>query len=163
MLVSFFGGDASDLSDVPEGDVHGFKILSLRNLTYFLFAFGGVGTLATLMNISPNPVVVFVASILTGAFVGGITAATFHYVEWSESGEEPDESSFVGMRGTITVPIHPTEKKGKAVIQRNHRTFTLPVVPHDSMGEQDPSAWTDVEVVEMRSGTAYVRPTSEEQ
>lgn len=162
LLFSLVGGHDSHSGDVGHAgghDAHHHGVgewLSVRTLTYFLFVFGGVG--AVLTKTMPSvlaPLVVLVAA-LAGIFVGGVVGAAFKYLRRSDSGLRDTDDSFVGLTGTMTLPIGGSGK-GKVLVQRADRTYELLASPLDASAKGS-STWKAVIVVEMRKGTAIVAP-----
>ena len=156
LLGDLFGADIDD----PDagGDSHAAKILSLRNLTYFLFAFGATGVALNWM----SPVTAVVTAVIAGAV--GITAAAaaamlLNYVQRTESGERADEDSFVGCTGRLTLPFG-ADHAGRVMIQRGDREFELRARPFDGDSTRA-RIGTGIIVVEMDGGTALVAPVGE--
>ncbi len=162
LLFSLVGGHDShggDIGHVGHHDVHHHgagEWLSVRTLTYFLFVFGGVGAVLTkTMPSALAPLVALVAA-LAGILVGGLVAAAFKYLRRSDSGLRDTDDSFIGLTGTITLPIG-VSGKGKVLVQRADRTYELLASPLDASA-QGSSTWKAVIVVEMRKGIAIVAP-----
>jgi membrane protein implicated in regulation of membrane protease activity len=156
LFGDLFGADIDD----PDtgGDAHAAKILSLRNLTYFLFAFGATGV--ALNWISP------MNAGLTAAIAGavGIAAAAaaailLNYVQRTESGERAAEDSFVGCMGRLTLPFG-EDHAGRVMIRRGDREFELRAQPFDADATRA-RIGTGIIVVEMDGGTALVAPVGE--
>ena len=77
----------------------------------------------------------------------------------SESGGTLAEATYSGLRGRVTLPIR-QEIPGKVIVERGGRSVELRALPHAS-GKGDPSSWTQVLVVEMEKGVAFVAPVEE--
>jgi membrane protein implicated in regulation of membrane protease activity len=158
LFGDLFGADIDDI-DVGEGDgAHAAKILSLRNITYFLFAAGATGLLLTWT--SPLAVVGTAVISASVGIVGATAAALLlNYVKRTESGERDAEDSFVGCTGRLTLPFA-ADHAGRVMIRRGDREFELRARPFDA----DSSAariGTSIIVVEMDGGTALVAPMME--
>lgn len=156
MFGDLFGADIDD----PDtgGDSHAAKILSLRNLTYFLFAFGATGIALSWT----SPVTAAVTGVI--AAVVGVTAATaaamlLNYVQRTESGERATEDTFVGCMGRLTLPFA-DDHAGRVIIQRDDREFELRARPFD-MDATRARIGMSMIVVEMDGGTALVAPVEE--
>jgi membrane protein implicated in regulation of membrane protease activity len=158
--ASLFGDlFGADIDDPDTGDdAHGAKILSLRNLTYFLFAFGATGVALNWI----APVTEAVTGLIAGAV--GIAAAAaaallLNYVQRTESGERAAEDSFVGCTGRLTLPFGDGHA-GRVMIRRGDREFELRARPFDSDSTRA-RIGTGIIVVEMDGGTALVAPVEE--
>lgn len=142
--------------DVPTDLTGAFQIFTIRNLTYFLFGFGGVGWLLTATR--PD-LPIWVAT--AGAAVGGALAAAtatllFGWLALTDSGDQADETSFVGCEGRVLLPVR-HGRMGQIVVRRGDREHELRAVPFDARAE-DPEQWRSVVVIEMDGGTARVSP-----
>ena len=163
LLFSLFGGHDGDGHGHVGHDTHGhdaFKFFSLRTLTYFLFAFGGVGAILSRSWSWAAAPVVLVVAMIAGLAVGGAVSLTFGYLRRTESGARESEESFVGLTGRVTVPISAGSGMGKVLVERGGRTFELMARPLETAG-QIPAKWKAVVVVEMQRGTALVMPADD--
>lgn len=159
------GGDA-DLGGDDVGDLAGhdaahvdhdapFKIVSLRTATYFLFGFGGVGTLMTLL--TDSPLLTAVLSFGTGLAAAALVAVVFRWLSVTEGGgREEGEDLFVGLPARVTVPLG-AGRRGKVLVRRGQRTFELMARPFDA-DASGMEGWRQVVVVDMERGTALVSP-----
>ncbi len=151
------GHDGQISHDVAHQGGHGnaAQFLSLRTLTYFLFVFGGVGTVLTwTWNVAG--ILTFALAALAGLGVAAVTAASFAYLRRTDSGGRDPEDSFVGLSGRVVVPIA-IGGMGKVQVVRGDRTFELLARPFDD-NAGGMSSWKSVIVVEMSRGTALVTP-----
>jgi hypothetical protein len=159
-LFSLFGdaehGHDHD-GDLGHHDVQGFKILSLRNATYFLFAFGVSGVLLTWMWGGGRGLLTALVASMLGVIGGAISALTFGWLRKSESGELLTDANWIGATGQVTIPLS-TDGTGKVLVSRGHRELELLARPFDS-DARDPDRWTTVMVVEMKQGVALVAPS----
>src|SRR5687768_9382418 len=80
------------------------QFLSLRTLTYFLFVFGGVGTVLT-WTWDFAGILIFALATLAGLGAAAVTAAAFAYLRRTDSGGRDSEDSFVGLSGRVVVPF----------------------------------------------------------
>jgi len=159
LLVYSLTGGHDGHGDVGHHDVHGHdavKWLSLRTLTYFLFVFGGVGAVLTkTWNAATMPLVLLLSAV-AGVGVGAAASLAFDYLRKTDSGHRDSEHTFVGLTGTVSLPIG-SGGMGKVLVQRGHRTYELIARPHDAAAKGT-SKWKSVIVVEMNRGTALVTP-----
>ncbi|MBI4544113.1 MAG: hypothetical protein HY703_02830 [Gemmatimonadetes bacterium] len=161
LLLSIF----ADLGD-HEHHLHwfdhyasGMEVLSLRTVTYFLFAFGGVGaTLSWAWGGRALPAVLALAA-LAGVLVAGISATVFRYLRATESGEPAGDQEFIGLHATVTVPLSP-RMPGKILVQRAERTVELLARPYDA-DAPELQQWRSVVIMDIQGGTALVAPLSE--
>jgi hypothetical protein len=143
--------------DIHHGDFHWSKLFSLRNLTYFLFAFGATGVLASTV---AGDLVSAVAATGTGVVAWVLSSTLFGYLKKSESGERPTDRTLVGKVGQVTLPMV-SGGTGKVMVTRSGQTQELLAKPMAS--EEGPvETWHSVVIVEVRDGIAYVAPYSEE-
>lgn len=159
-LFSVFGdadGGHDHDGDLGHHDVQGFKILSLRNATYFLFAFGVSGVLLTWMWGGARGLLTAVVATTLGLIGGAISALTFGWLRKSESGELLSDVSWIGTTGEVTIPLS-AGGTGKVLVTRGLREQELLARPFDD-DARDPERWTKVMVVEMRQGIALVAPS----
>ncbi len=176
LSVSAFGGDgdsdahaelgADDVggmeTDVESGELDhghaGLRILSLRTLTYFLFAFGGTGAGLTWFS-GASPLAASLVATAAGVVAAVTSAAVFDYLRRTESGRVEGESGFVGLTGQVVVPLG-VGGLGKIQVLRGDRSVHLIARPF-SAADAAPEQWRAVVVVEMSGGTALVAPVDE--
>jgi hypothetical protein len=152
-----FGDDASGAGDAS-GDIDhdGFHILSLRSVTYFLFAFGAVGVLLDWVWGGRLTLVTLAAALATGVGAGLFSAYVFRWLRRTESGAMPADTTLVGLPAEVVLPLRPGS--GKVVVRRGGREYELMARPFDEAAGAE--SWTDVVVVEIVDGTALVSPYS---
>ena len=153
------GGDVQDGGldhDAGHHDGQGFKILSLRNATYFLFAFGASGVLLTWLWQGGRGLVTALVASALGLLGGAISSFTFGWLKKTESGEPLGDSSWIGATGQVTIPLA-AGGTGKILVTRGQREQELLARPFDA-DAADPQRWSNVMVVEMRQGIALVAP-----
>jgi hypothetical protein len=146
--------------DLAHDDFDWGKLLSLRNLTYFLFAFGATGVLLRLLLGGSHPLITALGATATGAAAWSASAALFSYLRGSESGQLGTDRALIGRVGQVTLPLLPGST-GKVQITRSGQTQELLARPMDEH-DTDPQRWGTVVIVEMRDGIAFVAPYSEE-
>ncbi len=161
---------AGDVFGVEGHDAHAFhadtdtdwgRIFSLRNATYFLFAFGAVGVLLNFVWSGELQTVAFALAALTGVFAWAMSHVAFGYLRRSDSGQMLGDQMLVGRVGTVSLPIL-KGGTGKIVVAKAGQTQELLARPltHD---DENPETWDSVIVVEVRDGVALVTPFTEEQ
>ncbi len=151
--VDELDGDSGH-GDSGHGDAA--KILSLRNLTYFLFGFGAVGVGLDWLWRGERVLLAAAIAVPVGAASALLASLAFAWVRRNEAGEREAEDSFVGLRGRITLPIAP-DHAGRVMVRRGEREFELRARAFEAdAGGAD--GWMDVVVVDMDAGTALVTP-----
>lgn len=148
-------------SDVHGGETDWGRIFSLRNATYFLFAFGAVGVSLNFLWAGERPTITVLAAAFTGAVAWALSAAAFEYIRRNESGAMPGDRALVGRIGQVVLPIR-REAHGKIMITKGAQTQELLARPLDE-SEANPETWSSVIVVEIRDGVALVAPFTEAQ
>jgi hypothetical protein len=159
LLFSALGHDGHDHDggiDSHDGDHDGWNIFSVRNATYFLFAFGTTGALLSLLWRGQSSLVTLLLALMAGLFAGGAAAMVFSYLRRSQSGAMEDDDSLVGLAGHVVVPLS-RAGLGKVVVTRGDREFELLARPFDTDADE-PETWSGIVVVEMHGGTALVTP-----
>jgi hypothetical protein len=136
------------------------RIFSLRNATYFLFAFGAAGVLLNLLWDGGDTLALIVA-LLTGAGAWGMSHAAFGYLRRTDYRQSPGDELLVGRVGSVSLPIM-KGGTGKIVVEKSGHTQELLAKPHDT-DDADPETWDSVIVIEVRDGVALVAPFTEEQ
>jgi hypothetical protein len=152
-------GGTHDVDLTHHDDFDWGKLLSLRNLTYLLFAFGATGVLLRLIWGGEKGLITALAATVTGVTAWFASATLFGYLKSSESGERLSDRALVGRVGQITLPLLPGGT-GKVQITRSGQTQELLAKPMDE-SEANPQGWGTVVIVEMRDGIAFVAPYSE--
>jgi hypothetical protein len=134
----------------------GFRILSVRNATYFLFAFGVSGALFSWLWGGSRDVLTAVLASGIGITGAAVSALMFGWVKKTESGEMLDDRGWVGLTGHVTLPIF-AGNTGKIEVLRGGRTHELLARPFDAAPDR-PESWTEVMVIEIEQGVALVGP-----
>lgn len=137
------------------------RIFSLRNATYFLFAFGAVGVLLNLAWSGGGDLFTAAAATATGAAAWVMSHLAFSYLRRTDSGQMLGDRLLVGRVGTVSMPIL-RGGMGKIVVAKAGQTQELLAKPLDE-NDADPETWDSVIVVEVRDGVALVAPFTEEQ
>lgn len=151
------GGADTDTGDIGHHGADGFKILSLRNATYFLFAFGASGVLLEWLWRGEHGFLRALVAVTLGLVGGGLSSLVFGWLRRSESGELRGDSSWIGAMGEVTLPLS-LDGTGKVLVTRGQREQELLARPFDESAPE-PERWRSVMVVEMRQGIALVAPT----
>src|SRR5262245_41638739 len=91
-----------------DGDHHGFdgyKLLSLRNATYFLFAFGVTGVALKFMWGGTRSLLTAILALGIGSFGAAISTVVFGWLRKSESGDMPGDRAWLGASGQVVLPL----------------------------------------------------------
>jgi hypothetical protein len=144
--------------DHAHADADGFRILTLRNATYFLFAFGAAGLLAGWATEGDQPVLAAVLAMVLGVVAAGISAVTFGWVRRTESGYLADDAGWVGRIGDVLIPLS-ADGTGKILVGRAGRDHELLARPYERDAET-PEQWRSVVILELQNGVALVSPYS---
>jgi hypothetical protein len=155
-LFGEHGGDGVGDADANHPDAEGLRIFSMRNLTYFLFGFGGAGVLLSWLWDRAEPFATAAVAIVVGAVSGGISAAAFGYLGRSGSGDMERDTAWSGCVGEVLLPLS-RDGTGKILVARAGREHTLLARPFRTDAD-DPGSWRAVVVIELRHGVAYVEP-----
>lgn len=162
LLLSLFGDFFGDGADLPEdietgdahGDAHGFGIFSIRNATYFLFAFGAAGLLVGWA--TGNPLLTLLVAMALGVLGGGISATAFGWLRRTESGALDDDAGWSGRVGHVVLPLS-AEGTGKILVGRGGREHELLARPFERAVDS-PEQWRSVMIIELENGVALVTP-----
>jgi hypothetical protein len=154
-----FDGDAGGHDAPGHVDHDVFTVLSLRNATYFLFAFGAAGVVLSWLFEGRG----FVFTVITAAvalalgLVGGLLSGlVFGWLRKNDSGGVIDDQAWGGLSAQVTLPLS-AQGTGKILVARGGREHELLARPFDG-DAGDPKGWKDVVVVELREGIALVSP-----
>jgi hypothetical protein len=160
LLAATFFGD----SDAPDdaADAGWQNIFSLRNLTYFLFVFGAVGSLLTWARGGAG-IDVLAISAVTALVVAAGVHWVFGYLRRTEAGEMPSDAALVGQAARVTLPVSRGDV-GKIELTFGGQRVELlarPFRDDDAAGAAIANG-TEVVIVEMAAGMALVSRTSPE-
>jgi hypothetical protein len=134
----------------------GFRILSIRNATYFLFAFGVTGSLLGWFWGGQRGVLTAALATAMGMAGGAISSLLFGFVRRTESGAMEGDRGWIGLLGHVTLPLS-ADATGKILVLREGREHELLARPLDA-GAPQPERWTRVMVMDMDQGVALVTP-----
>ena len=149
-------GSTLAVGDAPTDLASAIRIFSIRNLTYFLFAFGGIGWLLVRFGPALPMAAITALALLGGLSAAGLAALLFGWLRATDSGGQADEASFVGCEGRVLLPVG-HGKMGQVVVRRGDREHELRALPFDDRAGS-PERWLKVIVIEMDGGTARVSP-----
>jgi hypothetical protein len=163
-LFSVFGDTHghADADGHVDGDHHGFdsyKLLSLRNVTYFLFAFGVTGVALKWMWGGTRGLLTALLALGIGSLGAAISTVVFGWLRKSESGGMPGDRAWLGASGQVVLPLS-ADGTGKIFVSRGGRSQELLARPFDN-DAQSPETWSNVMVLEIRDGVALVAPNEE--
>jgi hypothetical protein len=166
-LFSVFGdthghGDVDTHVDAGADHHHGFdsyKLLSLRNATYFLSAFGVTGVALNWMWGGTRGLLTAILALSLGTLGATISTVVFGWLRKSESGEMPGDRAWLGASGAVVLPLS-TGGTGKIMVSRSGRSQELLARPFDDDAAA-PERWSNVTVLEIRDGIALVAPNEE--
>jgi hypothetical protein len=161
-LAGASGGhsDADGHADTdPHHDVDGYKLLSLRNATYFMFAFGVTGVALRTIWGGTRGLLTAILALLIGVTGAAISTLAFGWLRKSESGDMPGDRAWLGASGQVVLPLR-AGGTGKIFVSRGGRSQELLARPFDN-DAADPETWSNVMVLEIRDGVALVAPNEE--
>ena len=167
-LFSVFADTTGAHGDVDghihvDGDTHhgvdAYKLLSLRNATYFMFAFGVTGVVLNWWWGGTRGLLAALLAFGIGVVGAGISTAVFGWLRKSESGDMPGDRAWLGATGEVLLPLS-TGGTGKIFVSRSGRSQELLARPFDS-DASNPERWSNVVVLEIRDGIALVAPNEE--
>ena len=147
-----FDADAGGATDFAGA----FRIFTIRNLTYFLFGFGGVGSAILVLEPDTSMLVTTAAALVAGGLAAAAAMLLFGWVRATDSGGQPTEDSYIGCEARVVLPMG-HGKVGRVVVVRGHREHELRALPFDAAASS-PERWRDVVVIDMDGGTARVSP-----
>lgn len=150
--------EAADAGDAAHGTAAA-KIFSIRGMIYALFGFGAVGSAVTWMG-PTGSMATFVAAVVGGLLTGGMVTVLFSWLKATSASHRHSDSGFVGLRGTVTLPVG-EDSVGTVVVERGGRRIALRALPWTEVGS-DSAEWREVVVMEMDRGVALVSPIEED-
>ena len=147
---------SADATSLHASFTEAVRLFTIRNLTYFLFGFGGVGTALSWLSPGLPTWIVSVVALAAGFLTAGIAGLGFGYLRATDSGALEAEQSFVGCEARVVLPVR-HGGMGQVVVRRGVREYELRALPFSAQAEE-PERWRHVVVVEMEGGTARVSP-----
>jgi hypothetical protein len=139
--------------------VDSYKLLSLRNATYFLFAFGVTGVSLKWMWGGTRGLLTALLALGVGALGASISTMVFGWLRKSESGDMPGDRVWLGASGQVLLPLS-AGGTGKIYVSRAGRSQEFLARPFDT-DASNPERWSTVMVLEIRDGIALVAPNDE--
>ena len=140
-------------------DVDSYKLLSLRNATYFLFAFGVTGVTLSWIWGGTRGLLTALLALFIGGTGAAISTLAFGWLRKSESGHMPGDRAWLGASGQVVIPLS-AGGTGKIFVSRSGRSQELLARPFDQ-DAASPEGWSTVMVLEIRDGIALVAPNEE--
>jgi hypothetical protein len=151
------GGDVDVEGDVAHGVAAAARLLSMRNLVFFLAFFGLTGTLLSLLQAGAT------ATLVTAVGLGGLAAWAVHalmsYLRVSQSGALPSPSALAGSRARVVVGIQAT-RPGKVDVVAGDRTRQFLARLHEGSKVDHFEVGDKVIVVRIQDGVALVADES---
>lgn len=142
------------------GDGHhgidSYKLLSLRNATYFLFGFGVTGVALTWMWGGARSWATAALALAIGASGAALSTVVFGWLRGTESGDMPGDRAWLGATADVILPLS-AGATGKIFVSRGGRSQELLAKPFDADAAA-PERWSSVVVLEIRDGVALVAP-----
>jgi hypothetical protein len=152
-------GDHAHVDGDTHHDLDSYKLLSLRNATYFLFAFGVTGVVLTSLWGGTRGLLIALLALFIGFAGAGLSTLVFGWLKKSESGDMPGDRAWLGASAQVLLPLS-TGGTGKIYVSRGGRSQELLARPFDD-DAQRPESWSTVMVLEIRDGVALVAPNDE--
>ena len=156
LLASFFS-DADAPDDIGQSSWADF--LSFRNLTYFLFVFGAIGSAAALLRDGRVGLTTHLLAAGSGLAVAAGVSQVFRYLRRTDTSEVPSDSSLVGQAAQVTLPVG-IGGVGKVELLFGGQRVELLARPFDPAHEPSIETGSSVVIVEMSAGTALVSRAS---
>ena len=156
------GGHDAHVGADAHHDIDSYKLLSLRNATYFLFAFGVSGVALTWLWGGTRGLLTALLALFIGSTGAAISTLAFGWLKKSESGDMPGDRAWLGASGQVVLPLSGGGGggTGKIFVSRGGRSQELLARPFDDDAER-PETWSTVMVLEIRDGIALVAPNEE--
>lgn len=162
LLGTFAGAEGHDGEAFhSDTDTDWGRIFSLRNATYFMFAFGAVGVLLQALWRGERGTFTLLLAVVTGLIAWTLSNLVFTYIRRTDTGHMHGDELLVGRVARVSLPIL-KGGTGKILVEKAGRTQELLAKPHGD-DEGDPETWDSVVVVEVRDGVALVTPFTEAQ
>lgn len=159
LLAASFFAEAEGPDDFS--DVGWQQLFSLRNLTYFLFVFGAVGSAIALVRGGKPGLTGLLLASGAGVAVAAVVHRVFGYLRRTDSSEVASDRALVGQLARVTLPVGPGGI-GKVELTFGGQRVELLARPFDTgSGEPHPiENGSEVVIVDMTAGTALVSRAS---
>lgn len=145
------------------------KLFSIYGILYFILGFGLTGTSLTFF-MGDGLAATLPLAIGTGILSGAFASRLVLYLKTSGAGLIESDESWNGHTGIMILPLG-GGSPGKVKLIRGNRAHVLRALPHGGTSGKRAQAsalipalegWTQVMVVEVKDGVAYVVPTDED-
>lgn len=159
LLAASFFAEAEGPDDFS--DIGWQQLFSLRNITYFLFVFGAVGSAIALVRDGNPGLSGLLISAASAIGVSAVVHRVFRYLRRTDSSEVASDRALVGQLARVTLPVGP-EGIGKVELSFGGQRVELLARPFDTgPGEAHPiENGSEVVIVDMTAGTALVSRAS---
>ena len=159
LLAASFFADAEGPDDFSDAGWQ--QLFSLRNLTYFLFVFGAVGSALALVRDGNPGLSGLLVSAGAALGVAAVVHRVFAYLRRTDSSEVASDRALVGQLARVTLPVGPGGV-GKVELTFGGQRVELLARPFGAEpGELQPiENGSEVVIVEMSAGTALVSRAS---
>lgn len=149
--------DAAGGADLDGSSI--WKAFSVMGLVYGALGVGATGTILHLLWGGEQVGLTALLALGTGVVAGGLATLMLNYLKSSGSGDVGSERSFEGLPATVILPMRESGA-GKIRVRRGNREHVLRALPYGTpdLDAGPREAWTQVVVVEVRGGVAYVTP-----
>jgi hypothetical protein len=159
LLAASFFAHAEGVDDL--GDAGWQQLFSLRNLTYFLFVFGAIGSSIAFLRGGKPGITTLLISAGAGLVMAALAHNVFGYVRRTDTSEIAPDSSLVGQAARVTLPVG-SAGIGKVELTIGGQRVELLARPFGTergdAGELENGS--EVVIVEMVGGTAFVSRVS---
>ena len=159
LLAASFFADAEGADGFSDAGWQ--QLFSLRNLTYFLFVFGAVGSAIALVRDGNPGLTGLLLSAASALGASTVVHRVFGYLRRTDNAEVPSDSTLVGQLARVTLPVGPGGI-GKVELTFGGQRVELLARPFDTgSGEPQPiENGSEVVIVDMTAGTALVSRAS---
>ena len=147
------GLDADGIDAGSDGLAEVARLLSFRNIVFFIGAFGLTGT--ALGAIGTNAILTFLASLSMGTVAAAMMHKSMRYLMENEVGEAVQTDELIGYTGKVIVALS-QDRKGKISLDSDGRHLQLLALPAEESAKSDFRSGDSVLIVRVEGGTAFV-------
>ena len=159
LLAASFFADAEGPDDFSDAGWQ--QLFSLRNLNYFLFVFGAVGSALALVRDGNPGLSGLLVSAGAALGVAAVVHRVFAYLRRTDSSEVASDRALVGQLARVTLPVGPGGVGNVELTFGGQRVELLARPFGAEPGELQPiENGSEVVIVEMSAGTALVSRAS---
>lgn len=151
-------GDVGGHSDGHAGDGGLLALLSLRNLAWASFAFGGIGTLAMLTRRSLTTTVV--SSIAAGVITLLIVHTIFRVLRSKDVTAESVDVLAVGASARLVLPFNDQDGLGVITFVANGQVYEMPARRAAEVATFDSTYFSTCRIDVITNGVAIVQPAA---